>query len=175
MPDFYVYLIPTLPMLYFEGKPPFSFDVFLNKCSEFIPQKDLEVLKGLGRDDMQIKKNHTIRKFSEFDTLLRNELVFLRAARKKVLPEKYIKAIASYPGLSIHHIAQSAHRNPNPLEAEKILDLARWDFLDELAMGHYFDLDFLIVYGLKLLILQRWVRIDQADKEVLIEKLTGVR
>jgi len=37
-----------------------------------------------------------------------------------------------------------------------------------LSMGHYFDLNFLIIYALKLGILERWARVDSADpaKEV---------
>ena len=43
--------------------------------------------------------------------------------------------------------------------------------MDELATGHYFDLDFLISYALKLLILERWERINSADKPRLLEEV----
>jgi len=54
-------------------------------------------------------------------------------------------------------------------EAEKSLDEARWKFLDELSFGHYFDLDILIVYVLKLLLLERWGKINTADKTKILE------
>ena len=44
---------------------------------------------------------------------------------------------------------------PDLLEAEKLLDRTSWQFLDELEQGHYYDLEFLMVYGLKLKILER--------------------
>ncbi len=170
MPSFYVYLISSLPTLHFEGKPPFSFETFLSKCSEFIPQKDLEVLKSLRSEGLSQPKSQTIRKLSGFETLLRNELVNLRAVRKKITPEKYIRP-NGYAGISIYHIAVAAQRNPSPLEAEKALDQARWNFLDELSFGHYFDPDFLIIYALKLLILERWEKINHANKQELLENL----
>ncbi|MDD5155191.1 MAG: DUF2764 family protein [Candidatus Omnitrophica bacterium] len=170
MSDFYVYLISSLPMLHFEGKPPFSFEAFLSKCSQFIPQKDLEVLKGLRSEGVPQQKSRIIRKVSGFETLLRNELVNLRAARKKIPAEKYLRP-DGYAGSSIYHIAVAAQRNPSPLEAEKILDQAKWSFLDELAFGHYFDPDSLVIYALKLLILERWEKIHNANKQVLLEKL----
>lgn len=170
MPNFYVYIISSLPTLHLEGELPFSFETFLDKCDELIPQKDLEVLKSLRSELPSPQKSQTIQKMLEFETLLRNELVRLRAVRKKVVPERYLRP-DGYAGISIYHIAQAAQRNPAPLEAEKILDQARWDFLDELSFGHYFDPDFLIIYAIKLLILERWEKINRADKPALLESL----
>jgi hypothetical protein len=56
------------------------------------------------------------------------------------------------------------------LEAEKALDLERWQLLEELACGHYFDLDALLIYALKLLILERWAKINLADKEHIMQE-----
>ena len=170
MPNFYVYLISSLPTLHYGGKLPFSFETFLNKCDELIPQKDLGALKSLRSEVPSPQKIQTMQKFLEFETLLRNELVRLRAVRKKVAPEKYLRP-DGYAGISIYHVAQAAQRSPSPLEAEKILDQARWDFLDELSFGHYFDPDSLIIYALKLLILERWEKINSADKPTLLENL----
>ena len=72
---------------------------------------------------------------------------------------------------SIAHIAVTAHRNPSIIESEETLDRERWNFLDGLAAGHYFDIDSLIVYANKLLILERWERINTADKAKAIEEL----
>lgn len=50
---------------------------------------------------------------------------------------------------------------------EKILDEARWQVLDDLGFGHYFDMDSLILYAYKLKILERWEKIYTQDKERL--------
>ncbi len=111
----------------------------------------------------------TVERWVEFDTQLRNELVKVRAARRHVDPAKYLKPDI-YSPLSVAHIALAAQRNTSIIEGEKSLDYERWKFLDELAIGHYFDLDALIVYTYKLLILIRWENINSADKERLLEE-----
>lgn len=173
MGDFYVYLISSLPVLNFEGNAPFTFEFFLNKCRDFIPRKDWETLTRLSPESLWQQKDETARKFLAFEVLLRNELVYLRAVRKKVAPEKYIRPDGP-SGSSIHHIAVAALRNPSPLEAERILDRARWEFLEELSLGHYFDRAFLIIYGLKILILERWEKVNKADKGALVKDSAGV-
>lgn len=65
----------------------------------------------------------------------------------------------------------NAHRNPSILEAERMLDGERWCMLDELSLGHYFDIDFLIVYALKILILERWERIRTADSTGKLQEI----
>jgi hypothetical protein len=170
MANFYPYLISSLPMLHFEEHLPFSFEKFLNKCQEFIPQEDLEILKSLQIDDLSEQKIDIIKKFSDFEILLRNELVRLRAVRKNIPLEKYLRTVGQFSDTTIHHLGLTAVRHHSAIEAEKILDQARWNFLDTLLFGHYFDLETLIVYGLKLLILERWDRINKIDKEMVLEK-----
>jgi hypothetical protein len=64
----------------------------------------------------------------------------------------------------------AANIHTSVLDAEKTLDEARWKALEELATGHYFDLDLLITYAYKLLILQRWENIRSADGTILLEQ-----
>ena len=47
-----------------------------------------------------------------------------------------------------------------PLDAERRLLRWKWDFLDETEHEHHFDLEFLIIYFLKLQILHRLVSFD---------------
>ncbi len=168
MPKYYEYLISSLPMLHFEAQPPFSFESFLIRCAELISQKDMQTLQGVSLLEPSSTENYLIRKWIDFDIALRNELVKVRAVYKKVDPAKYLRS-EGYASASIYHIAIAAHRNPSVLGGEMFLDRQRWNFLDELAIGHYFDLDFLIVYALKMGILERWKRIHTADKELLLE------
>lgn len=167
----YVYLISTLPTLHFGLRPAFSFEKFIAYCQRFIPEADREILKKASiRGEYNIEAPHPmLKKWQEFDTALRNELVKIRASRKHIEPVKYLRHERD-PAQFITHIAISAHRNPSLLEAEKILDRERWRALDEFSFGHYFDLDFLIIYALKLLILERWERINTQDKAQALEE-----
>lgn len=159
-------------MLHFGIKPPFSFEKFLQICRELILERDIEVLeKASIRGDYEYARNEAdiLTKWHAFDTALRNELVKIRASHKRLDPLKYIRQ-DGYQGPAISHIAMNAHRSTSPLEAERMLDQERWHVLEELKRGHYFDLDFLIAYGHELLILERWERINTADKSHLVEE-----
>lgn len=171
MPNFYTYLIASLPMLHFNGRAPFGFEKFLKNCLTFIPEQDFEILKTASIDGEYVFKNiHSIlREFQEFDTDLRNELAKIRASHKHEDASKYLRR-ERYIEPPIAHLAMNAHRSPSPLEGERILDEARWQKLEELSFGHYFDLEFLLIYALKLLILERWERIYTADKVGLLEE-----
>ena len=170
MSNFYPYLISSLPMLHFLGKAPSSFDKFLKDCQDFIPQEDFKIISKLLEPIVDCSKitQPTVKKWLEFDMQLRNELVKVRALRRHVDPAKYLKSNVCST-LSVAHIALAAQRNTSIIEGEKYLDSERWKFLDELAVGHYFDIDALIVYAYKLQILIRWENINSANKELLLE------
>lgn len=171
MADFYPYLIASLPMLHIGMRPPFPFKRFLEVCHEFIPEKDFRVLSNLPQTEQYSEKDKRpsiIQKWIEFDSALRNELVKIRAARKHADPATYLYP-DNYSGSSLGTIASAVNVSTSILEAEKILDEARWKALEEFAIGHYFDLDLLITYAYKLLILQRWENIRNAEGSVLLE------
>lgn len=178
MPQFYVYLISSLPMLHFGAKPPLSTEKFLDMCKGFVPDEDLAVIASVGAIptyEVELAKpdfnlvgwNGILKKWLAFDTALRNELVKIRAAKKHIDPALYMRQ-DGYAEPSVTHLALAATRDPSIIEAEKILDQERWHFLDEFSVGHYFDLDLLIIYILKLQILERWAKVNSADpvKEV---------
>lgn len=171
MADFYPYLISSLPMLHFGMKPPFSFERFLEICREFIPVHDYTVLCDLPEparymDDRTRQK--TVREWIEFDTALRNELVKARTQRMHHEPSSYLRPGAS-PDPTLAAAATAAVANPALLAAEMSLDEVRWKALDELAAGHHFDLELLITYAWKLLILIRWEGVHNADPGEILE------
>jgi len=171
----YTYLISSLPFLEFNEEPPFSFEKFLDICKDFIEEDELNLLKSLRdlkRPDKKIKGIDTFKKWLDFEYSLRNELVSLRASRKHIDPNKYLRE-GNLISSDIQFIALAGIRNPSILEAELILDRARWNKLEELTFGHFFDIDFLVVYGLKLLILEKWQRFKKADKNKIFKELFG--
>ena len=122
-----------------------------------------------GAFSLQDEGSEVLKKWKYFDINLRNELVKVRAARKKTDPLKYLRH-DEYFEPQIVHIASLSLRNPSIFEAERALDLERWRLLDELSFGRYFDFDALIIYALKLLILERWAKIEIADKERIMQE-----
>jgi hypothetical protein len=172
MADFYPYLIASLPMLHFGMKPPFSFERFLEVCFPLIPEKDFHQLRTLPQPEHYFekgKRHQIIQKWIEFDVALRNELVKIRATKKHVEPAKYLRP-DGFSGSSLAPAIMAASIHTSVLDAEKTLDETRWKALEELTTGHYFDLDFLITYAHKLLILQRWENIRSADGTILLDQ-----
>lgn len=160
-------------MLHFTVNPTISLEVFLDRCAQLIPEKDLDLIKQAISTDayaLDLPQNNILLKWKEFDLALRNELARARAARKKINSERFLRPGAPFD-INITHIAQASLRQNSILESERYLDLERWQLLDKLAMGHYFDFDFLLIYALKLAILDRWVKIGNSDKAGLIEKV----
>ena len=170
MPAYYVYLISSLPVLNFAGRSPFSLQEFLVRCKNLIPGEEFEILSRALSQEAVISpaaQNPVLKQWIIFEVALRNELVKARAARKKIDPAKYLRQ-PDDPQAQISHVAMAAYRSSSILEAEKILDEARWGRLEELSLGHYFDFDYLLIYGLKLTILERWEKIQKADKQALL-------
>ncbi|MCX5669367.1 MAG: DUF2764 family protein [Candidatus Omnitrophica bacterium] len=170
MSAYYTYLISSLPMLNFFARAPFSLEDFFTKCKNLIPEKEFEILRSVcGQDSysLGIQNIDSLRQWANFEIALRNELVRARAGRKKIDPLKFLRFPDSAQA-EISHLAMIAYRSTSILEAEKVLDQGRWNFLEALSFGHYFDFDCLLVYGLKLKILERWEKIQKADKEHLL-------
>ena len=161
MSGYYTYLISSLPMLHFGAKPPFSTEKFFSICAELISPEDLKSLKNSLKDEAESG-------YHDFETALRNELVKIRAQRKHLDASGFLRR-DGYADQWISHIAAGACRNPSVMDAEKMLDLDRWRFLDELLIGHYFDIEVLMIYARKLLILERWERVRTADANKLLE------
>jgi hypothetical protein len=173
-PGYYIYLISSLPMLHFGLKAPFAFEKFIAMCKGLIPEEDIETLKRARvlDDDFHVAPNPTLVKWHIFDTVLRNELVKIRASRRHADPYKYLRR-DGYAEPAISVLALNAYKTPSIMQAERILDEERWKFLDELTVGHYFDLDYLVTYSLKLLILEKWDKVYTGDKEKILEETLG--
>ena len=174
MSNFYTYLIAQLPLLQFGMKPPFTFREFLLRCKDFIPDDDYAVLAHLSEiQEYAGEPEHPfIQEWINFDRLLRNALVKIRAARKHVEPGQYLRP-ADFRTARIDEVAMSAYRNPSLIEGERVLDRLRWEELEELVRGHHFDLEYLLAFGYKLLILERWEKIRTTRPETVLDTLIG--
>lgn len=171
MGHFYTYLNASLPALQWGAKPPFSYARFLEMCTALVPENDLAVLAAFSLEaiaEQTVPVQPTLRRLHGCENALRNELVRLRSSRRKVEAQKYLRGDGS--DTALHHSALAAFRSQSLLEAEKILDKQRWDCADEAAAGHYFDLDQLIVFAYKLLLLLKWDSVGHASAQAAVDK-----
>jgi hypothetical protein len=171
MPGYYIYLVSSLPMLHFGNPPPLSFQSFLQSCQGIISDADIGIIQLCAEDKSYTHRveQPTLKKWYAFEVALRNELVKLRAGRKHLDPHQYLREDKGAEPF-VTRVAVNAVKSPSIIEAERMLDQERWQFLEELALGHYFDIDSLVIYAQKLLILEKWENIRKADRSRLLEE-----
>ena len=62
------------------------------------------------------------------------------------------------------------------IERERRIDQLRWDMLDELTIFSYFQIETLLAFCLRLMIVERWTRLDpQTGRKRLEELLLGLK
>ncbi len=180
----YYYLISTLPLLSLDAERHPDRNEFLDLCARELTPGDRALLLQARLDPAAIQAEPeaaagpaadvaggldadprlgdgspeasawlTLRRWINWERCLRDELVRLRAQALGVEGSRYLRP-ASYIAGAVE-AARSAASAENPLAAEAVLDRARWAQLDELEVGHQFDLAQLIIYALRLELLDR--------------------
>lgn len=155
----YYALKASLPMLLFDEMPPLSSAAFLGYCEAYLAPAKQTFLKALTLAPRSVPADsnaQVMRKYTAWEICLRNTLARLRAAKLSVDPEPYVVKFADYETTAASAAQSVFSMNADPLEKEKALDRARWDFLESMEWNHAFDFDALCIYRCKLLILEKW-------------------
>lgn len=144
----------SLPELRFDGKPPLSADAFLDRCRGVVSEPAMRVLAGVRLlQDESVAPVEVLERWRAREFSLRNALAGLRAHRLGIDPARHVRgAIAD---MEAAQAARRVFEAVSPRAAGDELDRMRWAWLEELESGHYFDLDRLVIYLLKLLLLER--------------------
>lgn len=157
----YYFLSASLPYLTYDEEHARTPEEFLTEARDHLTATDLQMLSRASIDapvELQTAPQ-VISEWQRFERGLRNELVRIRAAARSADPERYVRRDEGGADETDHsgvpEIAREAFGEESPLSGEDVLARARWRFLDELEVGHYFDLDKLIVYYLKLQLIAR--------------------
>ncbi|MFH1655262.1 MAG: DUF2764 family protein [Candidatus Omnitrophota bacterium] len=170
----YYYLAASLPMLEFGLMPPISYEDFLVRCKEQFSDSDMRIIERSTIEPPKTTQDNFafLQEWKEFDLALRNELVWLRAAKKGKDALSYIRA-EEYRNPFTGYFAQQVYNQDSVLEAERLLDRIRWEKIEDLKVGHFFDIEFLASYALELQILERWKKINQEEGVNILEELSG--
>ena len=170
MANQYYYTVSSLPMIFYDSEKFMTEEEFFECCETTITAKDLQILKSAAAiPGEESAKNPVLEKWDNWEKSLRNELVKLRAGKRGHDSEKYLKGGAVEPGLL--EVAREAFSAQSPLDGEIILNRARWEYLEMLESGHFFDLGKLIIYYLQLKILHRKEQINKEKGKSDFEKL----
>jgi hypothetical protein len=161
----YFYSVSSLPHLSFDSIPTLGEEDFLFLCRNTLSGGDWAVLKEARlRSPADLKTgNKTLDAWFAGERSMRAELAKLRAARRGAETESYNR-YGAY-SQSILDAARKAFGEESPSDAEIIILRALWAFLEELEMGHLFDVDRLIVYYLKMQLLELKNRRNKAAGE----------
>ena len=171
MKEQYYYVITSLPSLSLSEELPVWKDDFLANCEKYLKKTDFNILESISLFDVEKDEASfdIVRRFFGWERGVRNALVRLRAEKLGLKPDEFVR------GEIVDHsqtlLAEEAFNTDSPLMAEEILNRARWRYLDELEFGHYFDIERLVVFFIKLQILER---ISSFDAEEGRERLNAV-
>ena len=153
--DKYYYIIAQLPTLYFERESFLTVEIFLREAKKWMRSGEYRYLSSIDLFDTSPDQRdpRMWREFKKRETRFRDELAQWRRSRRE---GKEIKKTA-FP--------VSLIRDGNPLDIEKKLLKYRWEYIEELEKVHHFDLEFLILYFLKLQILRRLALFEKEKGE----------
>ncbi|MHB9139312.1 MAG: DUF2764 family protein [Victivallaceae bacterium] len=155
----YYFLICSLPYIKLAEAPLVSIGEFRTLCKGQVNEKDMQLLDAVslspGKDN-PFSSGSAIDQWMALEKTLRQRMAVYRMALKS---EKSGRFAPKTDILSeIDRGIRDAYAKPNPAEREKALDSMRWQWLDELELGHYFDINKLFIYKLRLLIHDKWLR-----------------
>lgn len=171
MKEQYYYVTTSLPSLSLSEELPIRKDDFLANCEKYLKKTDFNILESVSLFDVEEDEAplDIVRRFFGWERGIRNALVRLRAEGLGLEPDEFIRdEIVDH---SQTFLAEEAYNADSPLVAEGILNKARWRYLDELEFGHYFDIERLVIFFIKLQILER---ISSFDAEEGRESLNAV-
>ncbi len=168
--SYYYYFVSTLPALQFSQVPVMGYGEFIERAGRFLSSGDAAALSQAslqvpadGKTPLPATAVSLLAHYYRWERALRNELVRLRAQRLHKSADQYLK-----PGdveWDALRVAQAAFASDNPLEGEMLIERERWTLIDRLATNHFFDMDYLAAYALKLQSLARRHRFEPATGE----------
>lgn len=153
----YYYFAASLPMLRMDREAPMSYASFMEKASGHLSKRDFSDLSlavfGARNGDASLE---IVREWQEYAGKLSTAINKVRAER------------LGFPGYahdvdkSLENTARDIVENKDPLEGEKAILSLYFDFLSEREKGDPFSSTALMIYALKLQILERVNAFDES-------------
>lgn len=124
--------------------------------------------------DLNLKNIFTAYNCVEYDYELASHLIQVPTQSEvySLLLHKRFKPELFEDELPFHNqIFKIAESELIPIEKEKAIDKLRWDYLDEHTFFYYFSIEKILSYVIKLLITERWMRLDESTGKEMLNKL----
>ncbi len=169
----YYFTVSSLPYLRYEDPPALSLEDFYALCAPWLNPADYRLV--LNASIATLAETHptcsVLQRWRQWEINLRNELAKIRA--QKLGMDLFRFTVTSSFTMGSAELAGEAAGMVNPLEAESLLNRARWQFLEELEVAHYFDVERLVVYSLKLQLMERIALQDREKGREQFEDIFG--
>ncbi len=174
----YYFLVASLPFLSYDGEHAAVPEQFLASAREHLTPRDYVIVSSAGIDaPVELDTGSAVvMSWQRFERGLRNELVKVRAGTLESDAAAYVRTDEAgrddTDRTGLADIAREAFGEESPLSGENVLGRARWEFLSGLEVGHFFDLDILVIYYLKLQIVARRRQFNRDDGERIFRAAT---
>ena len=165
----YYYLLSQLPHLTYEQKPPMSSSAFMDMTLPLLDEQDAGLMKHLSLDPWTSSPGgegvsyavtapstgcEFIDGWREWERALRLNLAKHRSIKSR-LDIHSLTEPPYAPADAASAAVKAVNSASTPLEAEVIIDRARWDAIGVLTGNDYFDRNNVFAYFLKLLLIER--------------------
>lgn len=144
----YYYTVAALESISLGEKAPISEDKFLQFAEDTMDARDYQVLLRSRWGLTEPTGSSFADRILSWEKELRLELA--KARILKLGLDSAPALPASDGNDSLLEQVRAVMALDSPLDAERFLDNLRWDFLENIGACHFFDLEALVVYYLKL-------------------------
>lgn len=159
MSQAYYYFVASLPSLTWDGPLPMPAETFLEQTELLLASEDHAAVQAVLTDAPAAGRHPWLDQWQEFEAQIRYEAVWVRAGELNRDAQTYLRGERRTASPEIVDALALALESPDPLEGERVIDRLRWRRWEELAQGHYFDLDWILSYAACLKILDRYQRL----------------
>ncbi|MBU0571864.1 MAG: DUF2764 domain-containing protein [Candidatus Omnitrophica bacterium] len=161
----YYYLVASLPRLSFDGEDFLSRDKFMEECRRWLSAEDMKRLAGMDAENPGINDGvpDIARRWKAFDMETREILFGIRTKDSRAALKENL------------YFSKEKIEGRDPLSAEKAIAKARWDFVEGEEPEYMFDVNWLMLYYVKLQILERLAQFTKEKGKETFQKLCEVK
>lgn len=151
-------------MLDFWGELPFSLGDFRESCRNNLTPRDFAVLEQVIDGKMGESCHPLLMTWCHIVSALRQEIARRRKRQyQHKAQEQHGDEYSPYPRIA--ELLNRADQTEDLYQAQMMIERVGWQYLDEMLTGHFFSLENILVYAIKLKILARLAAMTEARGE----------
>lgn len=177
---------------------PYQLPAYMNEFINWINNQEsrelslhnINLLQHMFYDFLLGVKNNFLREWFTFELNIKNILTAINCKHFLINPDKHI--IQAGTDLTVVSLLQRTSLKPelfeeavpfaeqifrlaesgsSTIEKEKTIDKIKWEYLDEHTFFHYFTIEKILSFCIKLMLTERWMKLDKKTGEELLNKL----